>query len=100
MLCALTPNSRESSAGARPPAIASSTICYLNASGYGGFVLGISDSFSVHGKESAKAGQHQLQIILLQFARASHDEPGYGDCENRVALHNKSIAKPAVFAPS
>jgi len=42
MLCAATPNSRDNLAGARP-AIASSTICCLNAAGYGGLVFPISD---------------------------------------------------------
>ncbi len=58
MLCALTPNSRYSSVGVRP-AMCSSTICCLNASAYGGLVLGISDSFLGHGKVSAKVGQLQ-----------------------------------------
>jgi len=60
-LCALTPNSRDSSAGVRP-AMCSSTICCLNASGYGGLVSGISDSFLLDGKVSAKTGQLQKDI--------------------------------------
>jgi hypothetical protein len=62
-----TPNSRDNSAGVRP-AIASSTICCLNAAGYGGLVFPISDSFFPQDEVSAKFGQ--LQFTYSVFASA------------------------------
>ncbi len=49
---------RDSSAGVRP-ARTSSTICWRNSAGYGGWVLGILDSFLPKNEVSAEAGQLQ-----------------------------------------
>src|SRR6202012_3513731 len=64
MLLAVQPNSRESCVGVRP-ACTSSTICRRNSAGYGGFGLGISDSFFRKDRVSAKSGQ--LHLLTKQF---------------------------------
>jgi hypothetical protein len=60
MVCAVQPNSRDSSAGVLP-ARANSTICYRNSAGYGGLDLGIVNSFHSKNEVSTEAGQLQLQ---------------------------------------
>ena len=59
MLCAVTPNTRDSTAGVRP-ACTSSTIWSQNSAGYGGLVLSILDSFFREDEVSAKQGQLQI----------------------------------------
>ena len=56
MLCAVGPNSRNNSSGARPTR-ASSTICWRNSAGYGRLDLGTSDASFLNTMVSAKVGQ-------------------------------------------
>jgi hypothetical protein len=58
MDCAVTLNSRESSAGVRP-ACTNSTICCLNCAGYGGLTLDIFGSLNTKNDVSTEPGQLQ-----------------------------------------
>lgn len=64
IVCALGPNSRDSSAGDLP-AWASSIICWRNAGGYGGFDFGIVDSLFGKVEVSTKKGRLQSLSVRL-----------------------------------
>jgi len=61
MVCAVQSNCRANCAGVLPAAT-SSIICWRNAAGYGGRVLGIANSFFHKDQVSAKTGQLQKDI--------------------------------------
>lgn len=64
MDCAVTLNSRESSAGVRP-ARTNSTICCLNCTGYSGLTLVICGSLNTKNDVSTQPGQLQWAVTPI-----------------------------------
>ena len=96
MDCAVTLNSRESSAGVRP-ARTSSTICCLDFSGYGGLALEICGSLNTKNDVSTEPGQLQLHSLVLAspHGRSVDDHELFHGTRHRHVMRLGLRRKPA-----